>query len=221
MSYILEALKKAQAERQLGSAPTLHAMPIHAGDSGAGGARPPYLRLAIAAAALGLAAIAALVWWQPPAVPTPAVAPAPDTASAWARPAPNPPYEAPGRVGSAAAEPTRTQAPAPAHAATSPAHRAPPVLAPAPAPTAAAKPAPIAEDLPPTLRELPDSVQREVPGVAIGGYIYSKNPEDRLLLVDKALRHEGEEVAPGLTLEKLLPKAAIMRYKGYRYRVPY
>ncbi|HZV66675.1 MAG TPA: general secretion pathway protein GspB, partial [Telluria sp.] len=69
--------------------------------------------------------------------------------------------------------------------------------------------------------ELPDSVQREVPGVAIGGYIYSKNPEDRLLLVDKTLRHEGEEVAPGLTLEKLLPKAAIMRYKGYRYRVPY
>ena len=89
------------------------------------------------------------------------------------------------------------------------------------APAAAAKPAPAAEDLPPTLRELPDNIQREVPTVAIGGYIYSKNPEDRLLLVDKTLRHEGEEVAPGLTLEKLLPKAAVMRYKGYRYRVPY
>lgn len=88
-------------------------------------------------------------------------------------------------------------------------------------PAVASKPAPEAEDLPPTLRELPEAVQREVPQVAIGGYIYSKNPEDRLLLIDKVLRHEGEEVAPGLTLEKLLPKSAVMRYRAYRYRVPY
>ena len=51
--------------------------------------------------------------------------------------------------------------------------------------------------------------------------MYSKNPADRLLLIDKTLRHEGEEVAPGLVLEKLLPKAAVMNFKGYRYRVPY
>jgi general secretion pathway protein B len=35
------------------------------------------------------------------------------------------------------------------------------------------------------------------------------------------LRHEGEEVAPGLVLEKLQPKGAVMNYKGYRYRVAY
>ena len=205
MSYILEALKKAQAERQLGSAPTLHAMPIHAGDSGAGRARPRNVRLAVAGAALGLAAIAVLVWRQHAAAPTPAAVPPQQLAvPATATPAAAPPVPT-------AAEPARMRTPT---------HPAPPVLA-KPAPAAAAKPAPAAEDLPPTLRELPDNIQREVPTVAIGGYIYSKNPEDRLLLVDKTLRHEGEEVAPGLTLEKLLPKAAVMRYKGYRYRVPY
>ena len=57
--------------------------------------------------------------------------------------------------------------------------------------------------------------------MAVGGYIYSKNPADRLLLVDKILRREGEEVAPGLLLEKLNPKEAVFSYKGYRYRVPY
>lgn len=57
--------------------------------------------------------------------------------------------------------------------------------------------------------------------MVFGGYIYSKNAEDRLLLVDKVLRHEGEEVAPGLLLERLLPKAAVMNFKGYRYRVAY
>jgi general secretion pathway protein B len=60
-----------------------------------------------------------------------------------------------------------------------------------------------------------------VPRVAFGGYMYSANPADRLLLIDKALRHEGEEVAPGLVLEKLLPRAAVMNYRGYRYRVAY
>jgi general secretion pathway protein B len=91
-----------------------------------------------------------------------------------------------------------------------------PVKASAPAPA----PAPAEEKLP-SLRELPEAIQRGVPPVTFGGYMYSKDPADRLLLIDKTLRHEGEEVAPGLVLEKLLPKAAVMNYKGNRYRVPY
>ena len=89
---------------------------------------------------------------------------------------------------------------------------------PPPAP-AAASAAP--DDAAPSLRELPEPIQRAIPPIAVGGYIYSKNPADRLLLIDKVLRHEGEEVAAGLVLEKLLPKAAVFNYKGYRYRVPY
>jgi general secretion pathway protein B len=97
---------------------------------------------------------------------------------------------------------------------------APAVPAPAAAaPRAAVAPAP--EDSLPYLHQLPDAIQREVPRVSFGGYMYSANPADRLLLVDKALRHEGEEVAPGLLLEKLLPKAAVMNYRGVRYRVAY
>lgn len=71
------------------------------------------------------------------------------------------------------------------------------------------------------LRDLPEPIQRSIPPVTVGGYIYSKNPADRLLLVDKVLRHEGEEVAPGLLLEKLQPKEAVFNFKGYRYRIPY
>jgi general secretion pathway protein B len=51
--------------------------------------------------------------------------------------------------------------------------------------------------------------------------MYSANPADRLILVDNILRHEGEEVAPGLVLEKLLPKGAVMIFRGYRYRVAF
>lgn len=49
--------------------------------------------------------------------------------------------------------------------------------------------------------------------------MYSENAADRLVLVDKTLRHEGEEIAPGLTLERLLPKGAVLNYRGTRYRV--
>jgi general secretion pathway protein B len=70
-------------------------------------------------------------------------------------------------------------------------------------------------------RELPEQIQRELPKLAIGGYIYSDNPRERQLLVNQRLLHEGEEAAPGVMLEKMLPKAAVFTYKGYRYRLAY
>jgi general secretion pathway protein B len=85
---------------------------------------------------------------------------------------------------------------------------------------APAKPAAFEEPVQ-NLRDLPEPIQRSIPQVAVGGYIYSKNAADRLLLIDKVLRREGEEVAPDLMLEKLNPKEAVFNFKGYRYRVPY
>lgn len=96
---------------------------------------------------------------------------------------------------------------------------APAARAPDPAPVARA-PEPVEENLR-TLQQLPEAIQREVPRVSVGGYIYSPNPADRLLLVDKMLRREGEELAPGLVLERLMPKYAVMNYRGTRYRVAY
>jgi general secretion pathway protein B len=133
-------------------------------------------------------------------------------AEAPARPAPS----AAGRAGAGTpASSAPPAAPAPAVAAP---HAA---AAPSPAPSPAPASAPAPEDSLPYLHQLPDAVQRDVPRVSFGGYMYSASPADRLLLVDKALRHEGEEVAPGLVLEKLLPKAAVMNYRGVRYRVAY
>jgi general secretion pathway protein B len=85
----------------------------------------------------------------------------------------------------------------------------------------AAAPAPAPEEQLPFMNQLPEPQRSEVPKVTFGGYMYSKNPADRLLLIDKVLRHEGEEVAPGLILEQLQPKAAVMNYRGTRYRVAY
>jgi general secretion pathway protein B len=132
----------------------------------------------------------------------------------------------------AAETPARPSSPAAGRAGTDDlAARAPartPAAATPPAPAAAAPraaaaqaAAPAAEDSLPYLHQLPDTIQRDIPRVTFGGYMYSANPADRLLLVDKTLRHEGEEVGPGLVLEKLMPKAAVMNFRGIRYRVAY
>ncbi len=229
MSYILEALKKSQAERQLGELPSIHApqVQLHDGAASASARRTP-VWLALGGVAVAVAA-ALLLWqpWQADAA-APAAAAVVPVVLAQAVPAPLPVAAPP-----AAVAPAPVAAFVPPAATAAPVHHArpvaepkqetpgqavsPPVAAPAPA----VPPTPAAEESVPGMRDLPEPIQRQIPAIAIGGYIYSKNPADRLLLIDKVLRHEGEELAPGLVLEKLQPKAAIFSFKGYRYRVPY
>ena len=229
MSYILEALKKSQAERQLGELPSIHApqVQLHDGAASASARRTP-VWLALGGVAVTVAA-ALLLWqpWQADAA-APAAAAVVPAVLAQAVPAPLPVAAPPAAVAPApvaAFVPPATTA-APVHHARPVAEPkqetpgqavSPPVAAPAPA----VPPTPAAEESVPGMRDLPEPIQRQIPAIAIGGYIYSKNPADRLLLIDKVLRHEGEELAPGLVLEKLQPKAAIFSFKGYRYRVPY
>ncbi|MDO8035957.1 general secretion pathway protein GspB [Janthinobacterium sp. SUN128] len=235
MSYILEALKKSQAERQLGELPSIHAPQVQLHDTAASGAArraPVWLALG----GVTVAVAAALLLWQPwqaaanapaaipvvpavlaQAVPAPVPAAPPPAAPA---PAPVPVAQVPPVPAAVTAAPVHHARPVPEPKQESPGQAAAPVPAPAAAPAMPA-PAPSAEETVPGMRDLPEPIQRQIPPVAIGGYIYSKNPADRLLLIDKVLRHEGEELAPGLVLEKLQPKAAIFSFKGYRYRVPY
>ncbi|AQR68186.1 hypothetical protein BZG29_07315 [Janthinobacterium sp. LM6] len=240
MSYILEALKKSQAERQLGELPSIHAPQVQLHDGAASGAaRRAPVWLALGGVTVAVAA-ALLLWqpWQagaaaPVPVPVPLSAAAP-AVLAQAVPTPLPAVVPPAVPVSAAAPPAvAAPVPVPPAATAAPVHHARPVpepkqetpgqaapAVPAPVPAMPA-PAPAAEETVPGMRDLPEPIQRQIPAIAIGGYIYSKNPADRLLLIDKVLRHEGEELAPGLVLEKLQPKAAIFSFKGYRYRVPY
>jgi general secretion pathway protein B len=243
MSYILEALKKAQAERQLGSAPTIHAPAANAAPV-AGPNRKP---LAIGLAAGVVLAAAALMLWRhqdapapraqvasaqtaAPASPLPVVAPRESTPAA-----PQPvvaSHEAapaaanqPGQValvGRPDPKPVEREPVAVAKAAVPAPAPTPARVASAPAPVAAAAPAPASpEESLPAFGALPEAVRGGIPKVAFGGYMYSPNPSDRLILIDNVLRHEGEEVAPGLVLEKLLPKGAVMNFRGTRYRVPF
>ena len=249
MSYILEALKKAQAERQLGNAPTIHApQPVQVNAAGGAAENRKPLLLGLGGGALVVLLGAALMWHRAPAPEATKLAqaaqPAAPSATAGTGPttngaatlavrAPDLPPPVPAVPRAAPAPAPVPAAPAPAPRASADARAASAASAPAPSATAMqaqttqppavqrqpAAPAP--EDSLPLVQQLPDAVRSQIPHVAFGGYMYSANPADRLVLIDNALRHEGEEVAPGLVLEKLMPKAAVMNFRGVRYRVAY
>ncbi|NEX60747.1 general secretion pathway protein GspB [Noviherbaspirillum galbum] len=239
MSYILDALKKAEAERRQGNAGGTFSGAPSGGPAGAPPSvwRTPWPWLAITViAALGMG----LAWLRLGPSPAPQAAPpaaSPQSPVAPAAPAvadasANAPQAA---VPSAAPVAPATHAPAPAAKAPSPAEHASAAQAderkPRPArrketPKAQdrqekqekqeAKPAPA-----PALRELPEDLQRQIPAYSMNGYIYSGNKADRSVLINGRLMHEGDEIAPGLKLETMTANGMILNFRGTRFRTGY
>lgn len=201
MSYILEALKKAEAERR--AAPMPAVPPPHLATPGK---RQPSWRKRLpgpALAALGVV-LASAVWFSttrndtsPANVAQATEAPAP---VAIEPKTPDKPIETPKPKEKVARKPVEKKRPPPS-----------------------AEPKPLQPPEPPivTLRELPEQIQREIPPLSVSGYIYAGNKADRSVLVNKRLLREGDEVAPGLKLEQMTPDGMVLNYKGYRYRAGY
>lgn len=194
---ILDALRKAEAERQRGAVPGLHDTPAAAPAAGAElSSRPAWL---LPAALLLLAGVAGL-WWAWRAVPSaaaPAAARVPAPASA---PSPAPlPAAAP-----ATAWPQVVSAPP-----------APPPAPPAPAPVPPAATTPAAPIVTQVRRlaELPAEQRRELPPLVVSGSVWSEQATARFVVLDGQVLREGDRVAPGLVLVKLAPRSATLRWR--------
>lgn len=220
MSYILDALKKAESERRLGSVPNLHAQP-----SVSAAPVRQFPRKTAVAAVIALAA--ALAWWMIPREPAaPPVAPLPPFPIADEPKAPE--IVALGPLPAAQEAIAESFAPMQADPG-QPAPRASKSRPNAAASAASDQEKPrkrtnqqsVPEAKVASAQALPSPAPGELPALSIGGYIYSDNPRERQLLVNKRLLHEGEEAAPGLVLEQMLPKAAVFNYRGKRYQVAY
>jgi len=221
MSYILDALRKADSDRERGAVPGIHAQTLPPLGGADEGRRAPGLLLwAVIALALLLAA---LVAWQfigsddtpepepvqaaaPLPLPLPLPAPAPIAAAP--PPAPAPRVEPP--IAS-----TLTLPRIPADAAPRPA-----VSAAKAAPAASAASAAAATRIH-AQSELPDTIRRELPQIVVGGSIYSDNPANRFLVINGQVFHEGDKLGPELWLDQIKLKAAVLRFKGYRYGITY
>lgn len=206
MSYILDALQRAEAERERGAVPGLHTQPLAAPAQH----RNTWPRSALWAPLLVACSVAALLagWWfgRSGATP-PATAPAPEarvsTPPAVASPAPHAVTATVAAVASPMASALAPPAPAPLKVASTPAQ-----------PPAAGTSVPV-----PWLAELPEETRRQIATMAITGAVYSDNPAQRLLLVNGQVLPQGSPVVADVTLEEIREHHSVFNFRGSRFRL--
>jgi general secretion pathway protein B len=218
MSYILEALKRADRERTRGAPPDIHAATLPTiGDESS--RRPGLWPWVVGALAVGLVA---LLLWRPASAP-----PEPRATTTAAPTAPRVSEAAPAEAPRPAAAPTTAALPAPpflpkpkrarsdipaaeeqttATTATSASDATP------------ATPVGVSADLKVVARQdLPADVRQQLPALKLGGLVYSSQASKRLLIVDGQVLREGESAGAGVVLEQIQPRSAVFRFMRYRF----
>jgi general secretion pathway protein B len=245
MSYILEALRKSDQQRNRGATPTLFS-----GQEPMAVRRKPatilYGVLAVALIGAGIA-IGVLRPWQTPqaemaerapiVVRAPVAAPAPAPVVA-----PAPPATPQDTIASAPPVPEIAVAPKaeskpiarPKRRVERPVRKAETAVAdksrtgavpqsrtelPAEEPGDVEPPATEAANAAPvsTMSELPASVRDELPKIKITVHAYSAKPASRLVGYENRILREGDSLVPGLKIEEITPDGMILSYKGYRF----
>ncbi len=221
MSYILDALRKADQQRRRGAAPTLLTLQ----PSAVVRKRPAYLKYGALATVLIVAGI--VIGWLRPwqterAVPvsvavkpiesnpidskppeSTARQPAPAASEMPAQPPPGSPAQAKPQTDGL---PSEANAPASGKSAAPPERRVDIAAADAAGETVIA------------MEKLPASVLQELPKMTVSVHAYSDTPAKRLVGIGSRIVREGDYVLPGLQLEEITPDGMILSYKGYRFR---
>lgn len=238
MSYILDALKKADAARERESVPGLHSRHDHPADpepdDGSAEGLSPKAAWALGGVLGGVVLAALMAWWmQPEPMPT-----APQVQTQMQMQTQQLPSRTAEAVAVAPVAPAAPVMPALPAARVSPAEpvepgeRLKPIATPAlsapakrPAPAAASLSVdPALRDAPPPvvpIDRLPDDIRRELPALSVGGAMHSDVAANRMLILNGGVFREGDQPAPGVMLEEIKLKSAVFRYKGHRYSVSY
>lgn len=231
MSYILDALRRAERERNLGKAPSLQVVMQHdAGDRPRNTAR----LLLIAVTLLAVAgAIAALLLRQPSAPEpriseTPAAAPAapeavaalPDEAPelsslddlAEPEPAPIAPPEVEPDLGEIA-EPVVALQPEDLQQTAPPAPTVDAEIAPPPTQPANAGSVPLLRDLPPAYRA-------DFPALSVEVHVFDRLPEKRWIMIGGRRYREGEVLGEGPRIVEINEEGIVFDYRGQQSLYP-
>ncbi|HJW25287.1 MAG TPA: general secretion pathway protein GspB [Rhodocyclaceae bacterium] len=210
MSYILDALVKADLERQRQGVPGLHT--IQAGLMPGPGARRRW-PVGVAAMAVG-AGVLALAWehWaqHPEAGATHTREPERQLPLAAAVPAVPPPV-------ARAASPVVSRAPVAARPA-APVRDLRPEARPASVEMAAPERKTRPDSRLYTIAELPPALQQEARNITVAGFAQASDANERLAIINDRAWREGEEVRTGLKVERISSDGVILNLKGYRFR---
>ena len=212
MSYILDALRRADAERERGAVPGIYAQPVpvpSAEDLPRRGAPTPWLWVALG---LAVALFGVLAWWW---LAAPAPAPAAQAPVATVPPPPIP------------AAPEPSPAPAPVAALPAPIERRPTTSEAAlaerkaAAASAAGASAPATADRVVARADLPEEIRRQLPQLTVSGSMFSPNPASRFVVINGQVLHEKDELGPDHVLVQIKLRAAVLRFKNHLYEITF
>ena len=216
MSYILDALKRADSERERGDVPGLHSqsVPLRKAVTDSRAVAKP---LILVGAVLALSLLGVLGWRSlgsgPVAtragMPAVAASPPPTSQIAAAAPAMATAPVVMDTTSSVVPVPVAVPAPSASTVTTRPA-----------APVTNPRPVPVSRPVV-NVNELAAEVRQTLPKVVISGSTYSDNRALRMLIINGEVFREGEIPAPDLQLEQIRAKAAVLNFKGLRYAVAY
>lgn len=240
MSFILEALRKSEHERQRKIGPSLADVQIRPQRS-----EKPWWAFAVGALLLINLAVLLVVLirgggeakqTQAPAqvetLPPPAATQVPTRSTAVG--ATPPPAYSPRPASSAsplAAEAARGEAPytyppeQPTLAAAAAVPDGPPIVRPIQPPTVAPAPAPVQRPAPeeteilPTLSELSGSGM-SLPDLHLDIHVHSPDPSQRFIFVNMRKYVEGQTLSEGPTIERITADGVILNHRGMRFLLP-
>ncbi len=227
MSFILEALRKSEHERQRQAGPAVAEIPI---------VRPPS-RLPVALIAIGLLLainLAVLLFFllrndAPQVIREEPVAVEPGPGSeATDRPAPVVRSIQPPPPPAVDAPPSREVRPladvaAPEPEATpmrdAPEAPDPMLLPPAPTPqvTYAEPPPAVGSNAPPRLDTLPAQATAGLPALNLDLHIYADDPAQRAAFINGRRYREGDTLPEGVEVRSITPEGAVLQYRGQRF----
>ena len=232
MSFILDALKKSESDRQRQSGPALFEVKV----------APPRTGLplwAVAVAALLVVNLAIVMWmlWRHPAARS-ADAGMADTSAAAPAPRPAPPLpasameERPQVAAAGAAPPVSLPAPA----------GSPPAAAPVLRPTAggaAENPddyAPAAEpaaapllgnrvrrdtvDGVPLYQDVAATPGARIPQLRLDLHVFAPQPQERFVMINMHKLREGDSLPEGVHVDSITPEGAVLSYGAARFLLP-
>lgn len=71
----------------------------------------------------------------------------------------------------------------------------------------------------PLLQELSAALQAEIPNLKFAGHTYALEPYQRLIIINGKILREGDMISPGLRLMEITWKGVTLDFKGTRFRV--
>jgi general secretion pathway protein B len=90
---------------------------------------------------------------------------------------------------------------------------------PAAKPPVAGRPAPAAPVLP-TVWDLPYSIRKDIPELALTMHVYADQAADRFVVIKGERQVEGDDLGDGVMLREITPDGMVLEFKGQRFIYP-